>query len=380
MSRIEEIEARLSAIAAELEDDGADLPALEQEVRNLKEEHKKIMDGMEKREQIRREVAGGAGEVRKKFAPEVREERSYGADSKEYRNAFLKNLLGTEMTKEERAAFVHMTTNTSAVLPTTMLNQIWDLVSKQHSIMGDVTIYRTGTILEVVKHTAIAQGAAKSVAENTANDDEQNTFVKVTLSGKDFSKHVDVSYAMERMSIDALEQYLVSEISASLGDAMASDVITQIGTDMESGNKIESAAAKTLTFTEVAKLFGMLKRVGSVSVYATRATIYNYLVGMVDTTGRPIFQPSAQAGQEGTLLGASIKVEDAVADDVLLIGDGSKVVYNMVQDIMIENDRDIKKHVVTYSGYARGSGALIDPLAFAQMTITAADSLDDSGG
>ena len=55
MSRIEEIEARLSAIAAELEDDGADLPALEQEVRNLKEEHKNIMDGMEKREQIRRE-------------------------------------------------------------------------------------------------------------------------------------------------------------------------------------------------------------------------------------------------------------------------------------------------------------------------------------
>lgn len=372
MSRIEEIEARLSAIAAELEDDGADLPALEQEVRNLKEEHKNIMDGMEKREQIRREVAGGAGEVRKKFAPEVREERSYGADSKEYRNAFLKNLLGAEMTKEERAAFVHMTTNTSAVLPTTMLNQIWDLVSKQHSIMGDVTIYRTGTILEVVKHTAIAQGTAKSVAENTANDDEQNTFVKVTLSGKDFSKHVDISYAMERMSIDALEQYLVSEISASLGDAMASDVITQIGTDMESGNKIESAAAQTLTFAEVAKLFGMLKRVGSVSVYATRATIYNYLVGMVDTTGRPIFQPSAQAGQEGTLLGAAIKVEDAVADDVLLIGDGSKVVYNMVQDIMIENDRDIKKHVVTYSGYARGSGALIDPLAFAQMTIKAA--------
>lgn len=372
MSRIEEIEARLSAIAAELEDDGADLPALEQEVRNLKEERKNIMDGMEKREQIRREVAGGAGEVRKKFAPEVREERSYGADSKEYRNAFLKNLLGAEMTKEERAAFVHVTTNTSAVLPTTMLNQIWDLVSKQHSIMGDITIYRTGTILEVVKHTAIAQGAAKSVAENTANDDEQNTFVKVTLSGKDFSKHVDISYAMERMSIDALEQYLVSEVSASLGDAMASDVITQIGTDMESDNKIESAAAQTLTFAEIAKLFGMLKRVGSVSVYATRATIYNYLVGMVDTTGRPIFQPSAQAGQEGTLLGAAIKAEDAVADDVLLIGDGSKVVYNMVQDIMIENDRDIKKHVVTYSGYARGSGALIDPLAFAQMTIKAA--------
>lgn len=46
--------------------------------------------------------------------------------------------------------------------------------------------------------------------------------------------------------------------------------------------------------------------------------------------------------------------------------------YNMVQDILIESDKDIKKHVTTYSGYARGSGALIDPDAFAQLTVTSA--------
>lgn len=63
----------------------------------------------------------------RRFAPDKPEERTYGVDSMEYRNAFLKDLLGQEMTKEERAAFVHMTINTSAVLPTTMLNQIWDL-------------------------------------------------------------------------------------------------------------------------------------------------------------------------------------------------------------------------------------------------------------
>ena len=54
----------------------------------------------------------------------------------------------------------------------------------------------------------------------------------------------------------------------------------------------------------------------------------------------------------------------------MLIGDPKKVVYNMVQDIMIESDRDIKKHVTTYSGYARGQGALIDGAAFAQLTVT----------
>ena len=373
MNRIEEIEARLSAISGELDNDNADIDALEKEVRDLKAEKKQLEEAAEKRNRLKGEVASGkTGEVIRRFSPEQTETRSYGPSSPEYRNAFLKNLLDLDMTKEERAAFVHTTANTSAVLPTTMLNTIWDLVSQRHSIMGDITIYRTGTILEVVKHTAIAQGAAKTVEENAANDDEQNTFVKVTLSGKDFSKHVDISYAMERMSIDAFEQYLINEISASLGDALADDVISQIGTDMTGGNKVNSAANDTLNFKELAALFGKLKRVNTVSVYATRATIYNYLVGMVDTTGRPIFQPSAQAGQEGVILGAQIKVEDSVADNVILVGDARKVNYNMVQDIMIESDRDIKKHVTTYSGYARGSGALIDPDSFAQLTVTSA--------
>lgn len=363
-----DIEERMAQIETEMNADGADLDALTEEVRKLKARRSELNTEAEKRRKLKEDVERSGVTVRTFADPE--EKRDYDASSKEYRNAFLKNLIGEEMSREERAAFVHTTANTGNVLPTTMLNQIWDLVSKQHSIMGDITIYRTGTILEVVKHTAIAQGAAKTVAENAANDDEQNTFVKVTLSGKDFSKHVDISYAMQRMSIDAFEQYLVNEISASMGDAMAADVISQIGTDMTSGNKVDSAAASTLTFKEIATLFGKLKRVGAVTVYATRATIYNYLVGMVDTTGRPIFQPSAQAGQEGTVLGARIKVEDAVADNVLLIGDPKKLVYNMVQDIMVESDKDIKNHVVTYSGYARGQGALIDPDAFAQLTVT----------
>lgn len=369
MNRREEIESRLAAISAGIDADGADIDALTEEVRALKEELRQLDEAAEKRKKLRAEVSNGAGETVRRFGQQP-EARTYGAGSEEYRNAFLKNLLGLDMTSEERAAFVHTTANTSDVLPTTMLNSIWDLVSERHAIMGDITIYRTGTILEVVKHTAIVQGAAKSVSENTANDDEQNTFVKVTLSGKDFSKHVDISYAMERMSIDALERYLIDEISASLGDAMADDVVTQIGTDMTAGNKVNSAGDSALTFKELAALFGKLKRVGAVTVYATRATIYNYLVGMVDTTGRPIFQPSAQAGQEGAILGAQIKVEDSIADNVVLVGDARRVVYNMIQDIMIESDKDIKKHVTTYSGYARGSGALIDPDSFAQLTIT----------
>lgn len=367
--RLAAIDERRSAIATELESETADLDALGEEVRGLNDEYSTLQT--EKRNILLSEVSGGAGTVTRSFQPSA-QPPVYNAASPEYRSAFLKNLLGEDLSKEERAAFVHTTTNSGNVLPTTMLNRIWDLVSTEHSIMGDITVYRTGTILEVVKHTAIAAGAAKVVAENAANDDEQNTFVKVTLSGKDFSKHVDISYAMERMSLDALEQYLTSEIARQLGAAMAADIVSQIGTDMAAGNKKTTAKAATVTFAEVAALFGSLQRVSNVVVYGKRSTIYTYLVGMVDASGRPVFQTTAQQGAAGSLLGATIKVEDAVADNVLLIGDPSKVVYNMVQDIMIESDRDIKKHVTTYSGYARGQGALIDGSAFAQLTVTTA--------
>lgn len=296
------------------------------------------------------------------------------AASPEYRNAFFKHLLGRdeEMTRLENAAFTQTTENTPAPLPTTMLNKIWDLVSGQHVIMGDIKLYRTGTVLEVVKHTAIAQGKAKKVNEAQANEDEQNTFVKVTLAGHDFSKHIDISYAAAKMSVNALERYLTDEIAAGLGEAMADDVVAAIQSGINAANKVNTAENEAVSYGELAKLFGKLKRVNNMVLYATRATIYNYLVSMVDTTGRPIFQPNVQAGAQGVLLGAVIKVEDSVGDNVILVGDPKKVTYNMVQDIMLETDKDIKKHVHTYSGYARGQGALIDDLAFAQLTITPA--------
>lgn len=376
---LEQINNRLAEIRTLLDSNAADIDidALTAEANNLIAERNRLLGLETRRQELRNLVAGGAGDIVRGGIGEPapgQPAENRGADSPEYRRAFLLNLVNrdSEMTREERAAFVHTAANTAAPLPTTMLNQIWDLVSTEHSIMGDITIYRTGTVLEVVKHTSITQGAAKSVAENVANDDERNTFVKVTLSGKDFSKTVEISYAMERMSLEALESYLITEISKGLGAAMAADVIATIETGMNAENKLTSAGAGTVTFKEVAQLFGQLARVGSVSVYATRKTIYNHMVGMVDTSGRPIFQPTAQKGAEGVILGATIRVEDAVADGKLLVGDGKKVTYNMIQDILIEKDRDIKTHKVIHSGYARGEGALIDDKAFAELTVKTA--------
>lgn len=298
-------------------------------------------------------------------------EKIYDASSVEYKNAFLKNITGRadQMTQQENAAFLHTTQNTPAVLPTTMVDQIWDLVSKNHVIMGDITIYRTGTILEIVKHTAIVKGAAAKKAEGVANDDEQNTFVKVTLSGNDFAKSLEISYAEAEMSIDAFEKYLVNEIATNLGEALADDAVASIEGGIASGNKIQTAAVGKLAFADITGAFAGLARVNAPVVYCTRKTLYTRLATLENTAGQLIYQPSAVAGVPGTLLGAPVKIEDSVADDVLLIGDPKKFVYNMIQDVMVETDKDIKAHKYIYSGYARGEGSLVDDKAFTQLTV-----------
>lgn len=379
MHTIEEIEKRRAEILTEMETDGADLPALLKEMRQLHDEEIKLRAQAEANAERRRQVSAGAGTLIRSFsdlgdplvpaAQQPEQRQIMTVDSAEYRRAYICDLMGRDLDTETRAAFTATTANTGVVVPTTLLNEIWDLVSGQHAIMGDINVLRTGTTIDILKHTAITAGAAKQVAENAANDDEQNTFVKVTLAGKDFSKTINISYALQTMAIPAFEKYLTQEIANGISEAMAAHTVTAIESGMAAGNKVAVAAAKGLTYADLTKAFGTLKRASKVVVYATRSTIYNRLVSMVDTTGRPIFQPSMQAGAEGVLLGAQIKIEDAVADDKLLIGDPTKVTCNMVQDIMIETDRDISKHVNIMSGYARGESALIDDKAFAEITI-----------
>lgn len=363
--------------------------AVQEELRTDTEtDYTDIVDAIEKREaalvarnELRNRVAKGLEGINPRPAAKQSEiEPSYSVDSPEYRSGWLKMMSNQEddMTREERNAVSYVATTTDAtygaknLIPTTLLNMIWDMIDEQHSVLGDITLYRTGTILEIAKRTGISQGDAKSVNENAANDDEINTYTTVKLTGKDFSKHVNISYAMAKMAISAFEPFLAREIADRLGAALAADVMSEITTNYDStNNAVTTEEDDEIAYKDVAAAMATLKNaMGQCVVYATRQTIYKHLVGMVDTTGRPIFQPNAQAGQEGVLIGCPVKVEDAVDDDVLVIGYPKNVVGNMIQDIMVESDKDIKKHVITYAGYARFEAKLIAPKSFATLTVS----------
>lgn len=297
-------------------------------------------------------VSHGAG--REVSTPSQRRSGPVTRDSEEYRDAFLADLLG-EATKEQRDALI--TTENGIVLPTTIETKIWDLIHSAHPILNDITLFSTGTILTINQHKAITAGKAKKVAEGTANADEENTFTKIVLTGKDYSKNVELSYAEAKMTKGAMEQYLVKEISADLGEEMAKDVFARIKSDLGSAAVTVKKDAKA-TYENLATAAGTASEASTLTVYCSNKRKWE-LLGMVDTNGQPIFRDGVS--------GFSITVDSAAGDDIFLL-DPQNFEANMIQPIMIESDRDIKAHKIVYSGYARMEGAMRDTRTGAYIT------------
>ncbi len=363
--RLKEIENRLAEIKDSLQGEDVDIEALKKEAEALIEERKTILEDVEKRKQLLNSLSTqGLGDVRD--VKEISVDKKLD-DKQAYRTAFSKHLLGLPLNDAEERAFVHTTENTSSVIvPEEILEEIYSQIKEKHPILNDVKMLRSNTAITIIKHTSIVAGDAKVVAENTANDDEENQFVKVTLSGKDFSKHVDFSYRLGKMSVPAFEKYLEDEISDRLGAAMAKDIVNQIKTDMVSSNKVTAGSA--VEVSDILKVLGNIASSGQVTVYANNYTFYNKIAAIQNDSVNKSFLMNYNDEASGILIGKKVKEETALADGEILFVDPQQFVFNVVQDIMIERDKDIKKHTNTIAGFAIAEGSLKDDRAAGLIT------------
>lgn len=365
--RLDEINTRLAAIAEECETaSGEALTALETEAADLTAERQQILDEVQTRQQLRANIAAGnvTGTIIEEHQEEKKmENRTFTLASEEYRSAFLRHLRREDMSEIEQRAFTFLTTNTTAPLPTVMQNRIIDLIGEAHPIVADVYRMDSGSVITIPVAKSIDADAGQS-AEGAASNELQVTFDDVTLSGDDYTANVNMSYKMAHMAIPAFEDYIVTQIAARLGAVIAAGIVANIKAGMAASNKV----ATGVSYTNICAGFGELKRVGSVVVYGTRKGVYNKLVGMVDSNKRPIFQQAITEGAAGALLGATIKFEDAIGDDELLIGDPKKYLQNVVAPVIIETDKNLGNHTFVYSGYTCQQGTLTDDKAFALVS------------
>lgn len=304
-----------------------------------------------------------------------------------YTNAFAKTLMGQELTPEENNSFMemnnHTTLNTGVLIPTTTLNQIISEIEAQAPFFADARKFQVTGLLKLPKHTAITAGDAKAYLEAEATEVEKNTFVEISLGGKEVAKYVEVSFKLESMSVSAFLEYLKGEIVERVGVELGRQAISGNGVKEMTGvlTALASVAAQRTTYasatgieyktiTEAVSKLGS-QHVPNAVIYASNATVWNNLANIMDGMERPLFISDVTAGGVGRILGIPVKVDSAVPAGTVIIGNAKGYVVNTNEALSVESARDIKARKVGFSAYTIVDGNVTHEKAFSIIAPSA---------
>lgn len=377
----EDLEARKLAIGEEVDQEGADLDALTEEIRGIKAELESRKAQAKKREEIRSQVASGAGTTITEIPMEDKkmEEIRYDAKSPEYRTAWLKNIaqrdgqkIFGELTETEQRAFTFTTANTGAVVPTEIENRIVELVQSMAPMYDDATKSGMTKGFGVPRHKTIAAGDAAVTAEGAANDDEEDTFDLLPIDGVEIKKHVEITRKMQWKSIDAFEAWLTDHIAKRIAVAKEAQIRARLDATATGIAAANILTAQTYQEATIRAILAKIKQAGTKVWYANTNTIWNGLAGIQDGNDRPLFVPSTTDSDptvQGRIYGGSVKVDENLADGVVYVGVPASILANDFEALFMNNAIDPKTFKTIIAGYSLFDAGLENPLAFVKATF-----------
>ena len=223
---IEELEERKTAIVAELDNEGADLDALEEEMRSIKAEMEERAAAEAKRNEIRAAVANGAGTVIKTVEKEERKVMTEAEirNSKEYINAYAE-YLKTEDPSECRAL---LTTNASGTVA--IPDMVYDLVKTAWEKEGIMSRVRKAYVKGNLKvgFEISATGAVLHTEGGDAVSEETLVLGTVNLVPTSIKKWISVSDEALDLRGEAFLQYIYDELTYQIAKKAADTVVAKI--------------------------------------------------------------------------------------------------------------------------------------------------------
>lgn len=308
-------------------------------------------------------------------------------DTKEYRNAFLKTLVGQQLNEVEKDAYnvamkeaekrsdeYNTSSNAAAVLPTTMLNEIIKKARTMGGLMGECRAFNVPTKIAIPVGTPGSKASWHT--EGAAVDTEKATVTNITFDGYEIIKIFSISAKVRKMSISAFESYLVDELTACVMECIADALVngdgSGEGTGLEEGvtwvktagatqNAVEVASNKDISYADVIAAAALLKRgyAQGAKWAMNNKTLYSVFFTMSDSNAQPIFVAKtlgeAKAGDVGRILGFDVVIDDNIADNVIYLGNYAKYMgYNMPEGIVIETSKDsgFRKGLIDYRAMA----------------------------
>ena len=238
-TRLAEIEERSSAINTELETDGADLDALQEEARNLAEERARLNTQLEelkveaeKAEEARKAVENGAGITKEENMEEkamtIEELRSSDAYVEAYANYLKSEILGKPDDTEVRALLTTNATAATGYVPVpTLVDDIVRHAWENENILSRVK--KTGFKGNVkVAFELSADGAYIHAEGSSAPTEEALTLGIVELKPANIKKWISVSDEMIETTGEGFLRYVYEELAYQVMKKLSYDVVGDI--------------------------------------------------------------------------------------------------------------------------------------------------------
>ena len=398
--RLREIEARKLEIRGILQDETQtpDYDKLKGELETLDTEKR----GLETRAQIMAGISQGTTQTRNLDIPDSTTKKVTAEEAratKEYRNAYMKILMRKGTTQEEHAIWekaneLRFDTTQQGVIPTITLDLVKQKLLITSAIYPLVDKYAVKGNLKVPREDATADPAWHVEAAPIVPAADSVDYVQ--LAGFELVKIVTVSRAMEDMSIEAFESYIVDKLAKKIQTTIENAILNGAGTTEPTGimNAFPWNAGNKVTYTSFAKMdyqvFTKIKALLLAPYHANarfvmnNKTLWTGVANVLDALGRPIFMINPQlnlandgnnnyiVNQEvGKLLGTPVVMTPYAADGDVILGDLSYYVFNMARDILIEKsyESSFRSNMVDYKASLTGDGNVILAEAFVKASF-----------
>lgn len=232
-----------------------------------------------------------------------KEEAADPYDTKEYREAFMNFITrGTAIPMELRGDAVTKTTDTSAVIPTTMLHEIVKELKSYGNIYSAVRKLNVqgGVSIPIlsIKPTATWITADTATSESDKKKLQANSSVIFNYYGLECK--LAQTLLVNVTTIDAFQELFVSLAAEAMVKALDIAIIKGTGSGQPVGvtvdDRVPEANVITLTAAQIVKwdewkkkVFAKMKKSYRDGVfYMSQATFDGYIDGMVDGNGQPI--------------------------------------------------------------------------------------------
>lgn len=224
---IEQLEERLAAIPAELENEGADLDSLEEEVRSIKEEMETRKAAEAQRVEIREQVAAGSGIVTETIKTEERKMSDMEIrNSKEYIDAYAEYIKNNDP-KECRALLTTNAVSGTVAVPDLVYDIVKTAWDREGLMQYVKKTYLKGN-LKVGFEISADPATNHTEAANSAVSEESLVLGTVSITPISIKKWISLSDEVYDLRGEAFISYVYDELTYQIAKKAAANVIAAV--------------------------------------------------------------------------------------------------------------------------------------------------------